>query len=137
MCWKRYYTGAGYHTFAIKNESHVLSIEAIVANEIRKQQVDNGLRLETDGYYNCPLKWWSLNHGNYPTIWKLAECILAIPATSAPAEQVFSSAANIVNKKRVALKPENVDLLVFMRGNKLLVNWEPAKKNKSLQSVIK
>jgi len=34
-----------------------------------------------------------------------------------------------VNKKRVALKPENVDLLVFMRGNKDLVNWEPPKKN--------
>ena len=36
-----------------------------------------------------------------------------MPATSAPAEPVFSSAANIVNKKRVGLKPQNVDLVVF------------------------
>ncbi len=49
----------------------------------------------------------------------MAEQILAIPATSAPVERVFSSAANIVNKKRVRLKPENVDLLVFLRGNRL------------------
>jgi len=68
----------------------------IVADEIRKYQLDNGLKLETDGY--CPLKWWSLNHSNYPSVWKLAERILAIPATSAPAGQVFRSAANVVNK---------------------------------------
>ena len=100
------------------------AIEAIVANEIRKYQVDNGLKLERDGSYNRPLKWWNLNHSKYPSIWKLAERILSIPATSAPAEHVFSSAANIVNKKRINLKPENVDLLVFMMGNKEFVSWE-------------
>jgi hypothetical protein len=80
--------------------------------------------LEDGGSYNCPLKWWSLNHSKYPSVWKLAERILAIQATSAPAERVFSSAANIVNKKRVNLKPQNVDLLVFLRGNKELINWD-------------
>jgi hypothetical protein len=54
----------------------------------------------------------------------LAERILAIPATSAPSERVFSSAANIVDKKRVRLKPENIDLLVFLRGNKDFVDWD-------------
>jgi hypothetical protein len=54
----------------------------------------------------------------------VAERILAIPATSAPSERVFSSAANIVDKKRVRLKPENVDLLVFLRGNKDFVVWD-------------
>jgi len=43
---------------------------------------------------------------------------------SAPAERVFSSAANIVIKKRVGLKPQNVDLLVILRGNKELINWD-------------
>jgi len=60
----------------------------------------------------------------YPSVWKLAERILAIPAMSAPAEQVFSSAPNIVNKKRGELKPQNVDLLVFLRGNKEFINWD-------------
>jgi hypothetical protein len=52
------------------------------------------------------------------------EKILAIPATSTPSERVFSLAANIVDKKRVSLKPENIDLLVFLRGNKEFVDWE-------------
>jgi hypothetical protein len=108
----------------MENENHRLPVEAIVADEIRKYRLDNGLKLEEGGSYNCPLKWWSLNHSKYPTVWKLAERILAIPATSAPAERVFSSAARIVNKKRVNLKPQNVDLLVFLRGNKELINWD-------------
>ena len=101
-----------------------LSVEETVANEIRKYQSDRGLRLQTDGCYNCPLEWWRLHHTDYPHIWKVAERILAIPATSAPSERVFSSAANIVDKKRVRLKPENVDLLVFLRGNKDFVDWD-------------
>ena len=56
--------------------------------------------------------------------WKLAERILAIPATSAPSERVFSSAANIADKKRVRLKPYNVDSLVFLKGNEQHVDWE-------------
>jgi hypothetical protein len=49
---------------------------------------------------------------------------LAIPATSAPSERVFSVAGNIVNKKRVRLKPDTVDLLIFLRGNKGFVTWD-------------
>ncbi len=70
------------------------------------------------------MEWWRVHHADYPHIWKVAEQILAIPTTSAPSEIVSSSAANIVDKKRVRLKPENVDLLVFLRGNKDFVDWD-------------
>ena len=76
------------------------------------------------GSYNNPLDWWRVYHSKYPNMWRLASCILAIPATSAPSERVFSAAGNIVNKKRVRLKPETVDLLIFLRGNKEFVSWE-------------
>ena len=100
------------------------TLDDIVAIELRKYQQAKGIKLETDGVYNCPLSWWKLNHTDYPHVWKLAQRILAIPSTSAPSERVFSSAANIVNKKRVSLKPDNVDLLVFLRGNKDFVKWD-------------
>jgi len=65
----------------MENENHRLPVETIVADEIRKYQLDNGLKLETDGSYNCPLKWGSLNHSNYPSVWKLGERILPMKAT--------------------------------------------------------
>jgi hypothetical protein len=99
------------------------SVEDILSNEFQKYQADKGLKLQTEGAYNCPLEWWTVHCSDHPHIWKVAEWILAIPATSAPSERVFSAAANIVDKKRVRLKPENVDLLVFLRGNKDFVDW--------------
>eukprot|EP00590_Aulacoseira_subarctica_P000055 CAMPEP_0172438218 /NCGR_PEP_ID=MMETSP1064-20121228/72685_1 /TAXON_ID=202472 /ORGANISM="Aulacoseira subarctica , Strain CCAP 1002/5" /LENGTH=198 /DNA_ID=CAMNT_0013186761 /DNA_START=546 /DNA_END=1139 /DNA_ORIENTATION=- len=102
----------------------VPSVEDAVSIEISKYQSDSGLKLHEAESYNCPLEWWRVNHTNYPNIWKLAERILAIPATSAPSERVFSSAAKIVDKKRVRLKPYNVDSLVFLKGNEEHVDWE-------------
>jgi hypothetical protein len=99
-----------------------LSIEEIVSNEMKKYQSDKELRLQTDGFYHCPLEWWLVHHTDYFHIWKVAEQILAILANFEASERVFSSAANIVDKKRVRLKPENIDLLVFLRGNKDFVD---------------
>ena len=100
-----------------------LSVQEIVSNEMRKYQSDKRLQLLTDGCKNCPLEWWRVHHTDYPHIWKVAERTLAILATFAPSERVFSSAAN-VDKKRIRLKPENVDLRVFLRGNKDFVDWD-------------
>jgi hypothetical protein len=80
------------------------------------------LNKETNEYH-CPLKWWSLNSTKYPDIWNLAERILHIPATSAPAERVFSVASNIINKKRARLSPETANLLIFLKENQEFAEW--------------
>jgi len=77
-----------------------------------------------DGNYYDPLEWWQNNHAKFPNVWKLAKCILSIPATSAPSERVFSAAANIIDKKRARITADNAEILMFLRGNKTLVNWD-------------
>jgi hypothetical protein len=104
---------------------HALTIDEILEAEFKAYKGDRGQPMfSTGGAYNNPLDWWRVNCDKYPNICSLATCILAIPATSAPSERVFSSAANIVNKKRVRLKPDTVDLLIFLRGNKDFVDWD-------------
>ena len=68
---------------------------------------------------NC-LEWWSKNSHTYPNLAKLAKRFLCVPATSVPAEQVFSVAGEIVNTKRASLKAENVDLLILNKNSKCL-----------------
>lgn len=101
-----------------------LTLELSIRNEIKRYQLCKGCPLTgSEGEYLCPLEWWKLNCKEFPNIWKLAIRILSIPATSAPSERVFSSAANVVNKKRVRLDPDTVDLLIYLRGNKEFVDW--------------
>ena len=64
-----------------------------------------------------PLEWWRKNEERFPTLSKLAKKLFCIPATSVPSERVFSNAGNIVTKKRASLKPENVDMLIFLNKN--------------------
>lgn len=102
-----------------------LSFDEILDAEFKTYRAERGQKMfSAEGVHSNPLDWWQLHLQKFPNIWKLAACILAIPATSAPSERVFSMAANIVNKKRVRLKPENVDLLIFLRGNKNYVDWD-------------
>uniref|UniRef100_A0A673GRL3 BED-type domain-containing protein n=1 Tax=Sinocyclocheilus rhinocerous TaxID=307959 RepID=A0A673GRL3_9TELE len=64
-----------------------------------------------------PLSWWQKSCGIYPHIAQLAKTYLTIPGTSVRAERMFSSAGNIVNKKRSALAANQVDRLVFLTNS--------------------
>ena len=60
-----------------------------------------------------PLVWWKDNNVRFPSLAKVAKSLLCIPATSAPAERIFSNAGLTVNKLRSSLNPDTVDALIF------------------------
>ena len=100
------------------------TIDELIMEEIAAYKLDRGQPMFTNEEYNDPLQWWREHETKYPYLWKLAGIILAIPATSAPSERVLSAAANIINKKRVQLKPETLDVMIFLRGNSDFVKWD-------------
>jgi hypothetical protein len=105
--------------------AEAMTLVAEVSLELSMFQKDKGCPLtKEDGTYSCPLIWWKANHPKFPKIWLLARKILAIPATSAPAERVFSVGANVIDKKRAVLKPENVEILLFLCGNSEFISWD-------------
>ena len=62
-------------------------------------------------------EWWRQKEFVFPILSKLARKYLCVPASSVPSERIFSTAGNIVNKKRACLSSENVDMLVFLNKN--------------------
>ena len=64
-----------------------------------------------------PLDWWVLKDTIYPNLSALAKKYLCRPATSAPAERLFSHAGLTISKKRAALKPENAQAIIFLHDN--------------------
>lgn len=65
--------------------------------------------------FNNPLDWWRLRQDKFPRVSKLARKLLAIPATSAPPERVFSSAGNIITDKRSRLMSDLATSLILVR----------------------
>jgi hypothetical protein len=37
---------------------------------------------------------------------------------------VFSVGANVIDEKRAVLKPENVEILLFLCGNSEFISWD-------------
>ena len=64
-----------------------------------------------------PLVWWDENRHIYPKLAKLAFKYLCVPATSVPAERVFSAAGLIISRLRSRLSPEHVDMLISLNKN--------------------
>ena len=58
--------------------------------------------------------WWKEHAAQFPYLSQLARRYLAMPATSASVERLFSVAGQVVTAKRASLDPETVTLLVFL-----------------------
>lgn len=61
-----------------------------------------------------PLMFWKHNENLYPTLAKLVKVYLTCPASSVPVERLFSSAGELISKKRNSLKPDNANMLLSL-----------------------
>ena len=73
--------------------------------------------LSTDS--SCPLAFYKLNQNLFPILSKLAGFIFCTTASSVPSECVFSTAGQLINKKRTRLSPILAEDLLFLNKNDL------------------
>ena len=69
--------------------------------------------------FNDCLKWWKTNKFVFPILAQLARNFLAIQATSAPTERVFSVASRLIKGTRASLDAEMAGKCLFVSQN-----WE-------------
>ena len=67
-------------------------------------------------HLNDPLEWWRDHASKYPTLALLARKYLALQATSAATERIFSLVARIM-ENRAGMKPENAGAAMFVADN--------------------
>ncbi|XP_040889402.1 zinc finger BED domain-containing protein 4-like [Toxotes jaculatrix] len=100
--------GTFTESIGVAQTNHMCGIEA----EIVRYRSEMSISLTS-----CPLKWWKENSKFYPLLSPLAKAYLTTPATSVPSERVFSTAGDVVTSQRSQLRPENVDMLIFLKRN--------------------
>ena len=74
-------------------------------------------------------------HQRFPHIAKLAMRLLAIPATSAPSERVFSAAGITISNKRARLTFENAANCIFLKAAKPVLEAERDRKRLKLNGA--
>jgi hypothetical protein len=61
-------------------------------------------------------QYWKSKQYNYPIVACIARDYLAIPATSAPSECVFSQGDDIITKKRNRLTGDSIRMIVCLKS---------------------
>lgn len=64
-----------------------------------------------------PLKWWRVHREQYPLLVAVAMKYLCVPATSTVSERLFSRSGRIVTPSRSSLKPDKIEMLIFLSKN--------------------
>ena len=72
--------------------------------------------------YNCPLDWWKTSAHRFKNFERLAVKYLAIPATSAPSERIWSRAARVRTAKRNKLSEEVSSAIMYCKENRELLH---------------
>lgn len=98
--------------FDRQNAAHVQTPTNTATIEIRQYVEEPPLDRRMD-----PLDWWRSREVVYPRLAKLARKNLSLVPTSVPSERVFSSAGEVLSKKRNRLSNKNVQKLVVLHGN--------------------
>ena len=82
--------------------------------QIARQRMTSQLIIDGD---DDPLEWWRIHVRDFPLLSQFARRYLAIQASSAPSERLFSKAGQIVTPQRAQLKPDKANMLVFLAEN--------------------
>lgn len=87
----------------------------IIDNEITKYK-NTSVPLHDD--FNV-LNWWYNRQIEFPLLFKLSCHILAVPASSAPSERIFSKARNLITDKRsqIGVNQKSFNHIMFINVN--------------------
>ncbi|XP_050725201.1 E3 SUMO-protein ligase ZBED1-like [Eriocheir sinensis] len=64
-----------------------------------------------------PLEWWKKHGVLFPKLQEQAKMFLCSPASSVPAERLFSEAGELVSQRRSCLKDKHVNMITFLNKN--------------------
>lgn len=73
------------------------------------------LKINVDIFFDV-LQWWENHSSEYPRLFKFAQKVLAIPASSIASERVISAAGNIITEKRNSIGQKTVNNLLFLNS---------------------
>jgi hypothetical protein len=100
-----------------KNKKRKLSFSDLFSNETNQDELTTYRSMQQIKFDDDPLEWWRKNQSSYRILSILARKYLSIPATSTPAERLFSTAGNVISRQRSSLNLDTASMLIVLHEN--------------------
>ena len=100
----------------IKVPTRSASSQKVTPKNLDAEWVDY-LKLPVPALSSCPLLWWKEMSPRFLVLSQAARRLLAVPASSAPSERVFSALGRITDDERARMKPDMANVLTFLAYN--------------------
>ena len=83
------------------------------------QELESYLKDEHSG--DNPVEFWRIRSSIYPVLSNLSRCVLTIPVTHTPLQDVFDYASKIIHTDPFHFLPEHLETLLFLKANSQLL----------------
>ena len=103
------------HVVAIQEPENGNTFSHIFKRRTKMEKRWQSMLSQEDGSVDI-LEWWSTSGRQFPQLASAARDYLAIPATGAPVERVFSTGADLVKKKRNSLSSDTIRESLCLRS---------------------
>ena len=111
---------------ATPDDQDTANANMLCENEMYQLLLGNDFKMKMQNIktkvYNCPLDWWKTSAHRFKNFERLAVKYLAIPATSAPSERIWSRAARVLTVKRNRMSEEVTSAIMYCRENRELLH---------------
>ena len=102
-----------------KFDARMKSVFSTATQSIAKPHMELSFYKEEDPVFRHedPLIWWKTHCHILPQMAKLTRMYLSCPATSVPAERLFSKAGELVCQRRSNIGAKNINMVLFLNKN--------------------
>ena len=118
--------GIGGDNTTPNDQDNTATANIVCENEMYQLLLGNDFKMKMQNnetkVYTCPLDWWKTSAHRFKNLERLAVKYLAIPATSAPSERIWSRAARVLTAKRNRLSEEVSSAMMYCKENRELLH---------------
>ena len=111
--------GIGGDKMTPDDQDNTATANILCENEMYQLLLGNDFKMKMQNIetrvYNCPLDWWKTSAHRFKNFERLAVKYLAIPATSAPSECIWSQAARVLTAKQNRLSEEVSSAIMYCK----------------------
>ena len=108
------------------NQDNTATANILCENEMYQLLLENDFKMKMQNIktkvYNCRLDWWKTSAHRFKNFERLAVKYLAIPATSAPSECIWSRAARVLTVKQNRMSEEVTSAIMYCKENRELLH---------------